>query len=65
MVPGQPPGPQCVHIGSDQDLGCVDAINLDGGGSTTLWLKGKGIVNFPSDETGERPVANVFLIMEK
>ncbi len=43
-------------------IGCVDAINLDGGGSTTMWIKGKGIVNFPSDHTGERPVANVLLI---
>jgi exopolysaccharide biosynthesis protein len=48
-----------------QDLGCVDAINLDGGGSTTLWIKGKGIVNFPSDKTGERPVANAFLILKR
>ncbi|NJK83502.1 MAG: phosphodiester glycosidase family protein [Saprospiraceae bacterium] len=30
-------------------LKCVDAINLDGGGSTTLWLKDKGVVNHPSD----------------
>ncbi|MCB0631341.1 MAG: phosphodiester glycosidase family protein [Saprospiraceae bacterium] len=38
---------------------CRDAINLDGGGSTTLWIKEQGIVNSPSDKTGERPVANV------
>ncbi|MFN7139367.1 MAG: phosphodiester glycosidase family protein, partial [Limisphaerales bacterium] len=25
------------------------AINLDGGGSTTMWLRGKGIINHPSD----------------
>ena len=48
-----------------QNLGCVDAINLDGGGSTTLWTRKKGIINFPSDSTGERSVANVFLIKEK
>jgi exopolysaccharide biosynthesis protein len=33
-------------------LGASDAINLDGGGSTTLWVKGEpagGIINFPSD----------------
>jgi exopolysaccharide biosynthesis protein len=45
-----------------QNLGCVDAINLDGGGSTTMWTNDRGIVNFPSDKTGERPVANVLLI---
>jgi exopolysaccharide biosynthesis protein len=42
--------------------GCIDAINLDGGGSTTLWTKDKGIVNNPSDITGERPVANALII---
>jgi exopolysaccharide biosynthesis protein len=48
-----------------QKLGCLDAINLDGGGSTTLWTSEKGIVNFPSDSTGERSVANTFLIIDK
>lgn len=47
------------------DLGCVDAINLDGGGSTTLWIKDKGIINNPSDLTGERPVSNAILIIKK
>lgn len=37
-------------------LGCVDAINLDGGGSTTMNLLGL-TVNRPSDGA-ERPVAN-------
>lgn len=50
-----------------QGLKCVNAINLDGGGSTTLWLQGKGVVNHPSDNrtfdaAGERKVANVILI---
>ena len=48
-----------------QDLMCDDAINLDGGGSTTMWIKDKGVVNFPSDKTGERPVANAILILKK
>lgn len=47
------------------ELGCTDAINLDGGGSTTLWTKDNGIVNIPSDKKGERPVANAILIVEK
>ncbi len=46
------------------DLGCISAINLDGGGSTTLWIKDKGIINNPSDLTGERPVSNAFLIVK-
>ena len=47
------------------DFGCIDAINLDGGGSATLWTKDKGIINMPSDKTGERPVANAMLIVER
>ena len=46
-------------------LGCLDAINLDGGGSTSMWIKDKGLVNIPSDETGERPLANALLILKK
>jgi len=45
-------------------LGCIDAINLDGGGSTTMWTKSNGIVNTPSDKKGERPAANALLIIE-
>lgn len=45
------------------DLGCQDAINLDGGGSTSMWLKNEGIVNIPSDKSGERPVANALIIL--
>ena len=45
-------------------LGCIEAINLDGGGSTTLWVKNKGIVNIPSDKLGERPVSNAILIVQ-
>ncbi|MBM3458700.1 MAG: phosphodiester glycosidase family protein, partial [Armatimonadetes bacterium] len=37
-------------------LGCTDALNLDGGGSTTFWVRGL-IANQPSDGR-ERPVAN-------
>lgn len=46
-------------------LGVTDAINLDGGGSTTLWFKNKGIINNPSDKKGERTVANAFLLLKK
>lgn len=41
-------------------LGCVDAMNLDGGGSTTLVLGGT-VVNRPSDG-GLRSVANALLL---
>lgn len=46
-----------------QNLGCKDAVNLDGGGSTTMWVKNRGVVNSPSDSSGERPVANVLLVL--
>lgn len=54
-----------------QDLGAEDALNLDGGGSTTMWIKNmseNGVVNFPSDNMqfdhlGERNVANALLIL--
>lgn len=46
-------------------IGCVDAINLDGGGSTTMWVKGRGVINSPSDKTGERPVSNALMILGK
>jgi hypothetical protein len=42
------------------DLGCTDALNLDGGGSTTLWARGS-LVNRPSDGR-ERPVANALMV---
>lgn len=52
-------------------LGCEDALNMDGGGSTTLYIKGysaKGIVNYPTDNglfdhAGERAVSNAILVV--
>jgi len=44
-------------------IGCIDAVNLDGGGSTTMWIQDQGIVNYPSDKSGERPVANALIIL--
>ena len=38
-------------------LGAHDALNLDGGGSSTMWLAAKGAINFPSDGQ-QRVVAN-------
>jgi hypothetical protein len=43
------------------ELGCSDALNLDGGGSTTMVIKNR-VVNSPSDQTGERPVSDALLI---
>jgi exopolysaccharide biosynthesis protein len=41
-------------------LGCVEAINLDGGGSETLVVNGK-VLNRPSDGS-ERPVTSIFAV---
>lgn len=48
-------------------LGCTGAINFDGGGSSTLWVKGRGVVNYPSDNKkwdhdGQRKVANILYV---
>jgi hypothetical protein len=44
-----------------QALGLRDALNLDGGGSTTLVVRGQ-IVNRPSDLTGPRPVSDAIVV---
>ncbi|MCC5940639.1 MAG: phosphodiester glycosidase family protein [Balneolaceae bacterium] len=54
-----------------KSLRAVDALNLDGGGSTSMWIenmKTDGIVNYPSDNfefdhEGERGVSNALLIL--
>jgi exopolysaccharide biosynthesis protein len=43
------------------EFGAVEAINLDGGGSTTMVIRDK-LVNKPSDATGERPVSDAILL---
>ena len=51
-------GMTCAQLGSlMKGLGAHDAVNLDGGGSSTMWLKGKGVVNSPS-EGAQRVVGN-------
>ncbi|MFB6548398.1 phosphodiester glycosidase family protein [Streptomyces sp. NPDC056405] len=44
-----------------ESLGLRDAVNLDGGGSTTMVTNGD-VINAPSDATGERPVGDALLI---
>jgi hypothetical protein len=46
-------------------LGAVNAVNLDGGGSATMWIKGMGVVNHPTDSAGERPVSNAIVILPR
>ena len=44
-----------------QQLGCYEALNLDGGGSSCMLVNGKETIK-PSDSTGQRPVPGVFII---
>lgn len=44
-----------------KQLGCVEALNLDGGGSSCLLVNGKNTIQ-PSDKEGQRPVPAVFLV---
>ncbi|MDB4995522.1 MAG: hypothetical protein JWM74_2954, partial [Myxococcaceae bacterium] len=51
-------GMTCTEVAAQmKSFGAFDAINLDGGGSTTMYLRGTGIVNKPSDGA-ERTVGN-------
>ena len=46
------------------EQGATDAMNLDGGGSTTMFLDGK-VVNHPSDKEGERSVGDAILVFPR
>jgi len=45
------------------DLGAHDAMMLDGGGSSTLVIDGARVNDLPSNESGERSVANHLAIL--
>lgn len=66
VVEGRHPGiaegatlPQLARILSS--LGCIEALNLDGGGSTSLMAGNQPTIS-PSDKKGPRPVPAVLLI---
>lgn len=51
-------------------LNLYEAMNLDGGGSSTLWTLEKGIINYPYDNKrydhgGERAVSNVVVAVPR
>jgi exopolysaccharide biosynthesis protein len=45
-----------------ESLGAEEAVNLDGGGSTTMTL-GTRLVTTPSDPTGERPIGDAVVLL--
>lgn len=54
VVDGRQPGVSVGVPSKDlaailQNLGCTDALNFDGGGSSTLWVKEEGVCNVPSE----------------
>ncbi len=44
-------------------LGAGEAVNLDGGGSTSSLTIGEWLVNRPSDATGERPIGDAVVVL--
>ena len=46
------------------EFGAIDAMNLDGGGSTTMFLDNK-VVNKPSDKEGERKISDAILVFPR
>ena len=47
-----------------KDLGCWEALNLDGGGSSCMLINGKETIKV-SDAAGQRPVPAVFIIKQR
>ena len=47
-----------------KDLGCWEALNLDGGGSSCMLVNGKETIKV-SDASGQRPVPAVLIIKQK
>ena len=45
-------------------VGATDALALDSGGSTTMWINGEGVVNVPSDGS-ERAVADAVMLVNQ
>jgi exopolysaccharide biosynthesis protein len=50
---------QCAQL--MLSLGCVEAMNLDGGGSTSMLINGKATI-YPSDKGIERPIPAVLMV---
>ena len=63
--PGVAEGASLVHLADMLvELGCVEALNLDGGGSSCMLVNGKETIK-PSDKEGQRAVPGVFLVKLK
>lgn len=45
-------------------IGCIEALNLDGGGSSCLLINGRETIQ-PSDKSGQRAIPAVFLVTQR
>ena len=66
VIDGRSLKSHCATLRDVQDIllqyKAVNAVNLDGGSSTTMYYDGK-IINRPSDALGERTVPTAFIVM--
>lgn len=61
-APGKAEGADLIQLANIlRDLGCIEAMNLDGGGSSCLLINGKETIK-PSDKEGQRPVPAVLVV---
>ena len=67
-APGNADGATMAEaVGIALSFGLEDAVNLDGGGSSTLWCKSSGVISHPSDNRrfdrhGERRIPNAIVV---
>jgi exopolysaccharide biosynthesis protein len=66
--PGEAEGMSIAELTTlAEKLGLVEALNLDGGGSSTLWTLPGGVLNHPCDNgqfdhVGQRIVPNAVVV---
>lgn len=61
-----PRGVSCRNLADFmQKLGCYEAWNGDGGGSSTMWTNEFGRMNYPSGGTWQRPVHDIVFVRYK
>ena len=61
-----PRGVSCLNLAYFmQSLGCYEAWNADGGGSSTMWTEEFGRMNYPSGGTWQRPVHDILFVRYK
>lgn len=64
-APGKAEGASLTQLAQMMlSLGCVEALNLDGGGSSCMLVNGVETIQ-PSDKEGQRPVPAVWMIKER